>query len=62
MLFIDGSSMAPINPQTDSMETWQNRAMRAATFGAYPIFRILLAVLLQKSSVMCGKRNKDMRG
>ena len=53
MLFNDGSSMAPIIPQTDTMETWQNRAMRTAVFGACPIFRILLAVLLQKSSVMC---------
>ena len=44
--------MAPIIPQTDTIETWQNRAMRTAVFGAYPIFSILLAVRLQKSSVI----------
>jgi hypothetical protein len=44
--------MAPIIPQTDTMETWQNREMRMAVSGAYPNFRILLAVLLQKSSVI----------
>jgi hypothetical protein len=52
MLFIDGSSMTPIIPQTDTMETWQNLEMRMAASGAYPNFRILLAVRLQKSSVI----------
>ena len=43
----------PKKQHTEIMETSQNRATWTAVFGECPNFRNLLAVLVQKSSVIC---------
>jgi hypothetical protein len=44
---------AIIIPLTDSIEMQKNREYQIATLGAYPSFRIFLAVRVQNFSVMC---------